>query len=553
MNPFRIYGRTLSTLFVCLCILMAGGVLATAHAEEDAANSFTYQGQLYGAGGVPVTEQCDFTFALYNAVATGSQVGSTVTLTAVQVSKGIFSVDLTFGANVFSGGDRWLEIGVKCPPAAAFSTLSPRQPINPTPYAHYAYRAPWSGLTGIPTDIANGDNDTLAALSCSANQVALWNGTAWACAAPVAGPQGPAGAHAPRPAQVIWVAKSGGDFASVGAALASVTDASPTKRYLIKIAPGIYEEKIDLKSYVDLEGSGEGVTIIRGAGGGSNPVNGGGSATLRAQNTIVAEVRFLSVESSDTGGGFAVAIWNKDVPAGNLRFTHVRLSAAAGTHENHGLYNSSSSPALNNVTISCTGGTQCYGVYNSFSSLVMDNLTISVSGAFQNYGILNSQSSPVMNNIKTSASGGSTSYGVYNSSGSSPIMNNVTALASSANNSNFGIFNSGSSPLMSNITSSASGGTGSYAVYNSSNSSPVMNNVTASAFSAVSYNIGVVNNSSSPVIRSSAINGSSNSILNEASTTKVAHTMLTGSVLGSGFTCIGVYRSNFTTLNATCQ
>jgi hypothetical protein len=185
MNPFRIYGRTLSTLFVCLCILMAGSLLATAQAEEDATHSFTYQGQLYGTDGVPVTGQCDFIFSLYDAVTDGGQVGVDVTLTSVQVAKGIFSADLDFGVSAFNGGSRWLEIGVKCSPAAAFSTLSPRQPISPTPYAHYAYRSPWSGLTGIPTDIADGDDDTLATLDCSTNQLALWNGTAWACAAPV--------------------------------------------------------------------------------------------------------------------------------------------------------------------------------------------------------------------------------------------------------------------------------------------------------------------------------------------------------------------------------
>jgi hypothetical protein len=503
MNPFRIYGRTLSTLFVCLCILMAGGLLATAQAEEDATHSFTYQGQLYGTDGVPVTGQCDFIFSLYDAVTDGGQVGVSVTLTSVQVAKGIFSADLDFGVSAFNGGSRWLEIGVKCLPAAAFSTLSPRQPISPTPYAHYAYNSPWSGLTGIPADIANGDNDTLAALSCSANQVALWNGTAWACAAPVgtqgpkgdkgetgatgpqgpAGPkgdtgatgltgaqgavgpagakgdtgatgpqgaQGPAGIDAPRPAQIIWVAKSGGDFASVGAALASIVDASETKRYLIKIAPGLYEESIDLQSYVDVEGSGEGVTVIRGAGSNTMSNTDGSSATLRATGNIVAEVRFLSVESNGTGKTFAIGIRNIDVPASRLRFTYVSASASGGVN-NYGIQNSASSPALNSVSASASGGSSNYGVYNSASS-------------------------PTLINVSASATGVSSSYGVYNSASSSTI-------------------------------------------------------------------------------RSSTISGSTNSIINLAgSTSKVANTMLTGAVSAAGgFTCVGVYKADFTVLNAGCQ
>ena len=40
----------------------------------------------------------------------------------------------------------------------------------------------WSDISGIPSDIADGDSDTLAALSCSLGQLAAWNGAAWACA-----------------------------------------------------------------------------------------------------------------------------------------------------------------------------------------------------------------------------------------------------------------------------------------------------------------------------------------------------------------------------------
>ena len=47
---------------------------------------------------------------------------------------------------------------------------------------------------------------------------------------------------ASRPAQVVWVAKSGGDFTSVALALASITDNSAARPYLIKVAPGTYEE-----------------------------------------------------------------------------------------------------------------------------------------------------------------------------------------------------------------------------------------------------------------------------------------------------------------------
>lgn len=40
----------------------------------------------------------------------------------------------------------------------------------------------YSDLSGIPADIADGDDDSLAALSCSSGQVAQWTGAAWSCA-----------------------------------------------------------------------------------------------------------------------------------------------------------------------------------------------------------------------------------------------------------------------------------------------------------------------------------------------------------------------------------
>lgn len=60
--------------------------------------------------------------------------------------------------------------------------------------------------------------------------------------------------------QVIWVKKNPGhkDFSSITSALASITDASSSKRYVINVAPGIYSENnpITLKSYVHIVGQG---------------------------------------------------------------------------------------------------------------------------------------------------------------------------------------------------------------------------------------------------------------------------------------------------------
>ena len=79
-----------------------------------------------------------------------------------------------------------------------------------------------------------------------------------------------------------------------------------------------------------------------------------------------------------------------------------------------------------------------------------------------------------------------------------------------------------------------------------------MNNVTATATGGSSQNYGVYNNSSSPKIRNSSITGTTNSIFNSGSTAQVADTALGGAVAGSGFTCVGVYDTDFVAANESC-
>lgn len=67
---------------------------------------------------------------------------------------------------------------------------------------------------------------------------------------------------------VVTVAATGGDFASISGANASITDAGASNPYLVEIAPGIYSEaSFTAKSHIHYRGSGEGVTTLEGTGG----------------------------------------------------------------------------------------------------------------------------------------------------------------------------------------------------------------------------------------------------------------------------------------------
>ena len=103
------------------------------------ATPLTYQGQLKENGQL-ANGSYDLQFRL--AKTEGGYIGPSVSIDAVSVTNGLFTVLLDFGTAVFDGSDLWMEIGVR--PGGTdvdYQTLSPRQPITAAPYAIYALAA----------------------------------------------------------------------------------------------------------------------------------------------------------------------------------------------------------------------------------------------------------------------------------------------------------------------------------------------------------------------------------------------------------------------------
>ena len=346
------------------------------------------------------------------------------------------------------------------------------------------------------------------------------------------GVQGPEGVNAESPTRVIWVADDGsGDFTSLSGALAAIGGSGPQdlppatalRPYLIRIAPGLYNETspVTLESFVDVEGSGQGITTVTCACGSS--VFGAAAATVSAGN-ISAEIRHLTINNTGPSD-YSLGVLTLGVTNESFSMLHVTVNAT-GTASNYTVFNSASSPAMNNVTATATVGTGNTAIFNSSSSSPsMNNVTATAAGGY-NTGVYNSYASPSMNNVTATATGGTGNNGVANGS-ASPSMNNVTATATGGTGNNYGVDNFTSSPSMNNVTATASGGTLSRGVNNQS--------------------------SSSPTIRNSSLTGSTNSIRNDSgSASDVADTILNGVATGGTLRCVGVYDTTFTSLSSSC-
>ncbi len=146
------YKNMIAGLAVALC-------LSSFSWSAPMGTAFEYRGKL-NTSGSPANGLHNFQFNLYDAGSGGTGIGTPNVLNHVNVSNGMFTVRLDFGAlaGTFNGEARWLQIAVQTNGGSVFTTLSPRQPAPLTPYALYAVKAggvdisPWDMHVGSLTD-----------------------------------------------------------------------------------------------------------------------------------------------------------------------------------------------------------------------------------------------------------------------------------------------------------------------------------------------------------------------------------------------------------------
>ena len=334
LNPAVFAGRTAEP-----AAPLAGAPTVVSYQGHVTVAGIAYSGPGYFKFAVADQPACTTSYWMND----GSPASCTAPSAAVSltVSNGLFNVLLgdtsitnmtALPASVFSGTTRYLRVWFSSD-NVTFTHLTPDRRIAAVPYALQATNA-----------------DLLDGQESSAFQQKYNN--------------------------VVVVAKSGGDYTTIGATLAAIS-ASAADRYLIWVAPGTYTESVTMEPYVDIQGAGEVVTKI--TYGGSGTWNLG--TVIGADN---AELRFLTVEN--TGGNtYAVAIYNGSA---SPRITHVTCVASGGTTTTYGVRNITGSPVMTNVSVSVSGSATGIGIYNGTSSAPeLTHVTVSASDASNNYGI----------------------------------------------------------------------------------------------------------------------------------------------------------------------
>ena len=123
-----------------VAILLTALLMAAlpAFAQVPAGTAITYQGELAEAG-QPIDGAVDLKFTVWDDSNAGAPASGTLQLDNVDVAGGIFTAQLDFGAGVFTGEARWLEIEVRSPhdpsDSEPFTALSPRQAVTAAPFA----------------------------------------------------------------------------------------------------------------------------------------------------------------------------------------------------------------------------------------------------------------------------------------------------------------------------------------------------------------------------------------------------------------------------------
>lgn len=244
-------------------------------------------------------------------------------------------------------------------------------------------------------------------------------------------------------------------------AMSQITAANPSAAnpWLLKLEPGNYDlngNSLTLASFVDLEGSGEGITVISSTVSTSFPLT-AGTVNL-ASNSEIRQVRIINVGNGFRNGALVV-------PA---NATNVRVSQV-------------------NAIMQTTGTTEAYGLYNNSGAVTtIQNSRFLVSGAgSSNFGLRTDGGTLIVSSSNITIPNGTTNGDIAVLASGTVTVSNSTFLVSGGTTNNYAAFASSSNLTIQNSTLSATG-TGSFGIFNPGATSVVR--VGASGVSGASAN-----------------------------------------------------------------
>lgn len=258
-------------------------------------------------------------------------------------------------------------------------------------------------------------------------------------------------------------------------AVAGIPNPNANRRFLIKIEPGIYAlgiQRLQMRPFVDLEGSGQQATIIQGRGNPDGDLLHG--VVMGVENT---ELRNLQVRAlGDVQRPYAIPLYVAQVAT--MGIFDVTVSASGGT-VNWGARFHGSRPLVERLTanVFSVGGTS-YGVAATGStpaSPTLRNVALNVVSALggTGYGVFIDQNSnvPELRDSFVNVNGGTHAYGFYREGLGAPSVRteilSSTLVASGASNEDAAVFfNDPGDLVIAGSQLRASGGAANFGVLN---------------------------------------------------------------------------------------
>lgn len=192
----------------------------------------------------------------------------------------------------------------------------------------------------------------------------------------------------PQYARTVFVSPVGTEVANGTAllnALATITTNSATNPFLLKIEPGVYDignNTLTMKTFVDIEGSGQNATFIK-AQRGSGSI--GFASTAAIAGATRTELRNLTL--TNTGGtGHVVGYFVTGATFSSVRDVTITVSGAASGNTVAGIYQNNTggnSLTVTNATITATGttNTTATGIHVPLQGvLVLRDSTVTATG-----------------------------------------------------------------------------------------------------------------------------------------------------------------------------